>query len=91
MLWQLCHNAKLPVNRRHLPLAQPDRGEAPHLTVDAAMLLVDRALQGAGSSQGCTREEVESAFAHLADPLVASAVWLDPQRTAIVILSPPTN
>ncbi|MGP6156560.1 MAG: hypothetical protein ACLPYS_03370 [Vulcanimicrobiaceae bacterium] len=70
---------------------QTDGGEAQHLTVDAAMLLVDRALQGAGSSQACTREEVESAFAHLADSLIASAVWFDPQRTAIVILSPPAS
>ncbi len=55
------------------------------------MLLVDRVLQGAGSTQGCTREEVESAFAHLADLLVASAAWLDAQRAAIVILSGPTS
>ena len=66
--------------------AQTPRGDAPHLTVDAAMLLVDQALSSAGSTQACSRDEVVLAFAHLTDPLVGTAVWLDVQRTAIVIV-----
>ena len=68
---------------------QADRGDAPRLTVDAAMLLVDATLKVAGSTEACTREEVDAALAHLADPLVASATWLDATRTAIAILAPP--
>ena len=76
------------------PLPAPKNGharspEAPRLTVDAAMLLVDQALRDAGSTQACTREEVEAAFAHLTDPLVGAATWLDTSRTAIAILVPP--
>jgi hypothetical protein len=69
--------------------AQNARGEAPHLTVDAAMLLLDRALRAVGSTQACTRADVEAAFAHLADPLVGLATWLAPSRDALVLLSPP--
>jgi DNA primase len=68
---------------------QSDRGEAPHLTVDAAMLLVDAALKVAGSTQACTREEVEAAFEYLTHPLVQIATWLDASRAAIAILSSP--
>ncbi|MBV9718345.1 MAG: hypothetical protein JOZ77_03440 [Candidatus Eremiobacteraeota bacterium] len=39
---------------------------APLLTTDAAMLLVDAALRNAGSTQACTKEEVEAAFEWLA-------------------------
>ncbi len=62
---------------------------APLLTLDAAMLLVDAALRAAGSVQACTREEVQAAFSHLTDPLVGQAVWSDASRSAIVILSAP--
>jgi hypothetical protein len=51
------------------------------------MMLVDEALHVAGSTQACTREEVEAAFLHLTDPLVGSATWLDDTHTAIVILA----
>lgn len=64
-----------------------NRDDAPRLTVDAAMLLVDAALRGAGSTQACTREEIEAAFIHLADPLVGSAIWLDDCGSAIVFLT----
>jgi hypothetical protein len=64
-----------------------NRGDAPRLTVDAAMLLVDQALRAAGSTQACTREEVEAALTHLTDPLIGSATWLDPTRTAIAVLA----
>ena len=51
------------------------------------MLLVDAALRAAGSTQACTREEVEEAFAHLTDPLVGSGAYLDGTHSAIAILS----
>jgi len=73
----------------HAANSRLDRGDAPRLTVDAAMLLVDEALRAAGSTQACTREEVETAFAHLTDPLVGAATWLDSSRTAIAILIDP--
>lgn len=47
---------------------------APHLTPDGAMLLVDAALRNAGSTQACTKEEVEAAFAWLSSPCVGAAV-----------------
>jgi hypothetical protein len=55
---------------------QGGAAEAPSLTVDAAMMLVDAALKAAGSSQACARVEVEEAFAYLASPNVGAAVRL---------------
>lgn len=60
---------------------------APRLTIDAAMLLVEEKLAALGSAASCTREEVALAFNHLTDPLVGAAVWSDTTRDAIVILS----
>lgn len=48
------------------------RAQAPTITVDASMILVDAALQRLGSTSACTREEVEEAFAWLASPTSAS-------------------
>jgi hypothetical protein len=49
-------------------------GNAPRLTVDAAMVLVDAALRAVGSAQACTRAEVEAAFAWLTSACVGLAV-----------------
>jgi DNA primase len=46
---------------------------APLLTVDTAMALVDQALARLGSTQGCTREEVTLATEYLANPAIAAA------------------
>ena len=51
------------------------------------MLLVDQALRDLGKTQSCSREDAEAAFAHLTDPLVGSAVWLDASHSAIVLLA----
>ncbi len=59
---------------------------APRLTVDAAMVLVDAALRAAGSVQACTRDEVEAAFAWLVSANVAFAVR---DGDGIVILRAP--
>jgi pyruvate/2-oxoglutarate/acetoin dehydrogenase E1 component len=48
------------------------------------MLLVDEALQTAGSSQACTKDEVEEAFAWLASPIVGVAV-LDADALVVTV------
>jgi RES domain-containing protein len=91
-------NAQHVAAAQHAAAAQHVRADAARLTVDAAMLMVDASLAAAGSTQGCSREEVEAAFAHLTDPMVKAATWLDSDRSAIgddrsaiVILSAPTT
>lgn len=49
---------------------------------------MNEALSAAGSERAAAREEVEAAFAHLTDALVASAVRLDGADGAIVVTSP---
>ncbi len=51
--------------------------DAPLLTVDTAMALVDQALARLGSTQGCTREEVTLAAEYLASPAIAAAHTTD--------------
>jgi type III secretion system FlhB-like substrate exporter len=58
--------------------------DAPLLTVDAAMLLVDQELAAQGAHVNCTREEVRLAFEWLTNPLNGTAVW-NADKTAIVI------
>ena len=63
-----------------------DPTDAPRIDEDAAMMLVDERLLGnEGSLRPCTRAEVRAAFAHLTDPLVGLAVWVDETHAAIVI------
>lgn len=57
---------------------------APRLTIDAAMLLIDEALRAAGSSQACTRDEAQAAFAYLTSPAVGAVTIHD---DAIVIVT----
>ncbi len=66
--------------------AQRDAGDAPRLTVDAAMLLVDAALKRFGSSQACARADVEQAFAYLTSPNVGAAVRYG--DAVVVVLRP---
>jgi hypothetical protein len=47
--------------------------DAPLLTIDTAMALVDQELARLGSTQGCTREEVTLAVEYLASPTTAVA------------------
>ncbi len=61
---------------------------APHLTLDAAMLLVDERLAALGTNASCTRDEVAAALAYLSNPRVGQAVWTDGAQRAIVILGP---
>lgn len=64
------------------------RDDAPTITEDAAMLLVDEELEKRGSTAVTTRTEIQAAFAYLTSPLIHQARWLDTPGTAIVILSP---
>ncbi|MGC1380468.1 MAG: hypothetical protein WA814_05540, partial [Candidatus Baltobacteraceae bacterium] len=65
--------------------AQADPADAPHLTVDAAMLLVQTELTRVGATRACTRTEAQLAFEHLTSPIAGTAVWLDGAREAIVV------
>jgi len=59
--------------------------DAPLLTTDTAMALVDEALAGLGSMQGCTPAQVTLAFEYLSDPATAAEQRVD---AAIVIVEP---
>ncbi|HEY1656596.1 MAG TPA: hypothetical protein VGF86_15945 [Candidatus Tumulicola sp.] len=63
--------------------------QAPCLTIDAAMFLVDQRLVDAGSSAVCARPDVEAAFDYLTNPRVRHAAWTDDKREAIVITASP--
>ena len=49
------------------------------------MFLVQQHLTAPNATRACTREEVQFAFDYLTNPLTTAAVWLDAERTAIVI------
>jgi len=57
---------------------------APLLDEDAAMLTVDSALIAQGAHIPCTRDDVRAAFAHLCDPLVGLAVFVDGARGIVI-------
>lgn len=61
--------------------------EAPSLTEDVLMVLVDQDLAAEGSDATCTREDVRAAFEYLANPLVDAVAW-DADRHGVVVLSP---
>jgi hypothetical protein len=77
-------NAQLSAVDFHAP------AQAPLLTEDAGMLLVDEYLRSHGSHTPCTRDEIREAFAYLTHPRVALAAWTDAARVAIVISHSPT-
>jgi hypothetical protein len=58
------------------------------LTVDAALMLVDTALQQAKATGGATRAEVETAIADLVRAGIASHV---PGRDGVVMIRPPES
>jgi hypothetical protein len=62
------------------------RDEAPRITFDAAMILVDQDLAAAGSSASCIRADVLAAFDYLSNPLIARAERIG---DSIVIAGPP--
>ncbi len=82
LVCELIRDAGWSAQRRAIADGRSD--EAPHLTIDAAMFLANEALSAAGSKRAASRAEVEAAFAHLTDPLVAQAVKLEGQDAIIL-------
>ena len=99
VLWERAHGAaKRVATVAHLiaregweiQLTAAEEGgpaNAPSLTVDGAMIVVEAALRRLGSARSCTREEVESAFAWLSTPNVGMAERDD---GALIIRRPPS-
>jgi hypothetical protein len=75
-------NAQLAAVDFHAP------EQAPVLTEDAGMLLVDDYLRAHGSHTACSRGEIREAFAYLTHPRVGYAVWTDASGVAIVVARP---
>ena len=75
-------NAQVSAATFHAP------ADAPLLTEDAALLLVDDWLAARDSHTPCTREEIRDAIAYLTNPRIAEAIWFDDNRAAIVIARP---
>jgi hypothetical protein len=65
-----------------------DVADAPALTVDAALMLIDTALQEAKATGGATRAEVETAISDLLRAGIASHV---PDRDGVVMIRPPDS
>jgi hypothetical protein len=63
-----------------------DRSAAPLFTVDVAIALLDAQLTAHGSEHGCTREEMQTVFNWLTNPLVHRALWANESRTSIVVV-----
>ena len=76
--------------RQQLLAAQTgDPSDAPSLTEDAAMMLIDQVLlDEQGSQQPCSRDQVRAAFAYLVSPLVNRAFWSSISPSAIVVTRP---
>ena len=64
------------------------RDDAPIITEDAAMLLVDEELANRSSTAVTSREEIQAAFAYLTSPLVRVARWQTTPNSAIVVIHP---
>jgi hypothetical protein len=62
--------------------------DPPHLTEDAAMLLVDQALRETSPSASVDRATVRAAIAELTSPRIAAATYVD-GGAAVVIIRPP--
>ena len=68
-----------------LAAKESPREEAPLLTEDAAMMLVDGWLAKQGAQTGCSREDVRAAFDFLTSPLTNRAIYVDDDKRAAVI------
>jgi len=73
-------------NAQKALVGRVDATDAPALTIDAALMLVDTALQQAKAPGGATRAEVETAIADLVRAGIASHV---PGRDGVVMIRPP--
>jgi hypothetical protein len=75
-------------NAQKALVGRVDATDAPALTVDAALMLVDTALQQAKATGGATRAEVETA---IADLVRAGFAWHVPGRDGVVMIRPPES
>jgi len=64
--------------------------DVPHLTEDAAMLLVDQALHATHSAASVDRPTIRAAIAELTSPLLGAATWIDDRSGVVVVRSPST-
>jgi hypothetical protein len=62
--------------------------DVPHITEDAAMLLVDQALHATHPEASVDRNTIRTAIAELASPRLGAATYLD-KASAVVIIRPP--
>ena len=76
------------VGMREQRVTADDPGDAPCLTEDAAMLLVDDELHGEGAVAHCAREDVRAAFAYLTHPLVGRATAVGTDGLVITVVPP---
>jgi hypothetical protein len=76
---------ELGFEQQRMALTLANAAEAPRLTADVALGLVDARLTAAGSTRGATRDEISAAFAWLTSPYVGRAIWTDAAKTALVI------
>ena len=93
VLWERSHGAPkrtavvcdlLRENAARVQLPpRANAADAPRLDINAALLLVDGSLTALGSHVPCTRADIEAAFRHLTNPLVAEAVYVDTSQDAI--------
>lgn len=65
--------------------------EAPRITEDVAMVLVDQDLAAQGSSATCSREDVRDALDFLANPLVGAVVRDGSEGGVVVVRRPSTG
>jgi DNA primase len=101
LLWQRSHGLAKRVktiayliqregwNAQTTAAKQGGPANAPHINIDAAMLIVDEALRAAGSIQACTRDDVNLAFELLTNPAVGEAAWTDDSKSSLVALRVP--
>ena len=75
-------------NAQKALVGRVDATDAPALTVDAALMLVDTALQQANATGGATRAEVGTAIADLVRARIVSHV---PGRDGVVMIRPPKS
>jgi DNA primase len=64
-----------------------DPTEAPRITEDVAMVLVDQDLAAQGSSATCSRSDVQAAMDYLTNPLVSLAVKTVADGSIVILLS----
>ncbi|HEV3157277.1 MAG TPA: hypothetical protein VGZ00_08020 [Candidatus Baltobacteraceae bacterium] len=97
ILWERAHGrAKrvrvisemlVEIGAREQRVCAGDPSDAPAITEDAAMLLIDDCLRDEGSTAYCVREDVRAAFDYLTHPLVGRAVRTGENAIVIVVES----